>query len=107
MTEQEKKTEQETKINQILNQTTYTREIILQKLEEHNGDVISIIREYMGIKPKVEKKLIHSKNVNQEIYRQIRMTFDDGMRKYREKNPIDIEEVKNNLRESEDRKNKK
>ena len=98
--------EQEKKIHQISNQTTYSRELILQKLEEHNGDVISIIREYMGVKPKVEKKVVHQKSVNQEIYRQIRMTFDDGMRKYREKNPINIEEVKNNLRESEERKNK-
>ena len=50
---------------------------------------------------------INTKQINQEIYRQIRRTMDDGMRTYREKNPINMEEVKNNLRQSEERKNKK
>jgi hypothetical protein len=97
----------EQKIEQILSQTNYSREEILQKLEEHNGDVILVIKEYMGIKPNVENTKIKSKEINQEIYRQIRRTMDDGMRRYREKNPINMEEVTNNLRQSEERKNKK
>lgn len=95
----------EQKIEQILSQTNYSREEILKKIEEHNGDVISIIKEYMGIKPRVENTKINSKQINQEIYRQIRRTMDDGMRTYREKNPINMEEVTNNLRQSEQRKN--
>jgi hypothetical protein len=94
----------EQKIEQILSQTNYSREEILQKLEEHNGDVVLVIKEYMGIKPKVENTKIKSKEINQEIYRQIRRTMDDGMRIYREKNPINMEEVTNNLRQSEERK---
>jgi hypothetical protein len=97
----------EQKIEQILSQTNYSREEIICKIEEHNGDVISIIKEYMGIKPKEENTKINSKQINQEIYKQIRRTMDDGMRTYREKNPINIEEVTNNLRQSEQRKNSK
>jgi hypothetical protein len=96
----------EQKIEQILSQTNYSREEILQKLENHNGDVILVIKEYMGIKSNVENSKIRSNQLNQEIYRQIRRTMDDGMRIYREKNPINIEEVTHNLRESEERKNK-
>jgi hypothetical protein len=106
MTEQEKNIEeQEKQIIQIFNQTNYTREIILQKLKQHNNDTLSIIREYIGITPKVEKREVCKKNINQEIYRQIRIKFDDGMRQYREKHPIDIKEAANNLRQSEERKN--
>ena len=94
----------EQKIEQILSQTNYSREEILQKLENHNGDVILVIKEYMGIKSNVENSKIRSNQLNQEIYRQIRRTMDDGMRIYREKNPINIEEVTHNLRESEERK---
>lgn len=97
----------EKKIEQISSQTNYSREDIIRKIEEHDGDVISIIKEYMGIKPKVENTKIRSNQINQEIYRQIRRTMDDSMRTYREKNPINIEEVSNNLRQSEERKNKK
>jgi hypothetical protein len=94
----------EQKIEQISSQTNYSREEIIHKIEEHNGDVISIIKEYMGIKPKIENTKIKSTQINQEIYRQIRRTMDDSMRTYREKNPINMEEVSNNLRQSEQRK---
>jgi hypothetical protein len=60
----------------------------------------------MGIKQKTLPNKINLNQVNQEIYRQIRRTLDNGMREYREKNPINIEQVANNLRESEERKNK-
>ena len=96
--------EMENKIEQISKQTNYSREEILKKIEEHNGDIVLIIREYMGIKPCVENAKINSKQINQEIFKQIRRTMDDGMRTYREKNPINIEEVKNNLKQSEERK---
>jgi hypothetical protein len=94
----------EKKIEQILTQTNYSREESIRKIEEHNGDIISVIREYMGIKPNIENSKINTKQINQEIYRQIRRTMDDGMRTYREKNPINMEEVTNNLRQSEERK---
>jgi hypothetical protein len=97
----------EKKIEQILSQTNYSREEIICKIEEYDGDVISIIKEYMGIKPKVENTKIRSNQINQEIYRQIRRTMDNSMRSYREKNPINMEEVSNNLKQSEERKNKK
>jgi hypothetical protein len=94
----------EQKIEQILSQTNYSQEEILKKLEENDGDAISVIREYMGIKKKSESNKIKSNQLNQEIYRQIRRTLDDSMKQYREQNPINISEASNNLRESEERK---
>jgi hypothetical protein len=41
--------------------------------------------------------------VNQEIYKQIRLKLDNSMREYREKNPINIEQVVTNFKESEER----
>jgi hypothetical protein len=96
----------ENKIEQILSQTNYSREEILKKLEKHDDDVISVIREYMGIDKKPENNKIKSSQLNQEIYRQIRRTLDDGMKQYREKNPINIGEASSNLKESEERKNR-
>ncbi len=96
----------ENKIEQILSQTNYSREEILQKLEKHDDDAISVIREYMGIDKKSENNKIKSSQLNQEIYRQIRRTLDDGMKQYREKNPINIDEASSNLKESEERKNR-
>ena len=101
--EQDKTKEQEYKIQQILSQTNYTREEIICKMEEHNGDVISIVREYMGIKPKPQQNKINPKNLNQEIYRQIRHTLDNSMKEYRDKHPLDMEQIANNLQESEER----
>lgn len=98
----------EEKIEQILSQTNYSREEIIKKLEEYNGDSISVIREYMGININKNAEIgkIKRNQINQEIYRQIRHTLDSSMRQYREKNPINIDEVRNNLQESEERKNK-
>ena len=99
--------QREDKIQQILRQTNYTVEEIIDKLKQYDGDVISVIREYMGINTKTTQNKINSNQLNQEIYRQIRINLDGVMRQYREKNPMNIEQVANNLRESEERKNKK
>lgn len=98
--------EQEQKINQIISQTNYTEEQALIKLNNFNGNHIEVIKEYLGIKPKAfEKNKIKKNQINQEIFKQIRTTMDESMRKYREDNPINMEQVVNNLRESEDKKN--
>lgn len=103
MKEEEMKKEE--MIGQISRLTTYSREEIIEKLEKYNGDSTSVIKEYMGInvKPTNEKSSIKKNQLNQEIYRQIRRTLDDSMRQYREKNPINMDEAIQNLRESEER----
>ena len=68
-------------IDIVLRQTNYTKEIAIQKLEQHNNNVIDVIKEYMGVKPS-EKKL-PMKSLNQEIYRQIRVKLDTSMDEYR------------------------
>lgn len=97
------------KLHLILTQTNYTEPEAIQKLIEHNDDEVAVIREYMGIKPQTQenKNKVKSTQVNQEIYRQIRKSFDTSMREYREKHPMDMEQVVVNLRESDKREKMK
>jgi hypothetical protein len=44
------------------------------------------------------------KSINQEIFRQIRTKMDVSMKEYRDKNPINIEQVIQNLNEEEENK---
>ena len=70
-------------IDIVLRQTNYTKEVAIQKLEEHNNNTINVIKEYMGVKPAEKKAPI--KSLNQEIYRQIRIKLDTSMDEYRAK----------------------
>ena len=70
-------------IDIVLRQTNYTKEVAIQKLEEHNNNTINVIKEYMGVKPTEKKAPI--KSLNQEIYRQIRIKLDTSMDEYRAK----------------------
>lgn len=94
----------EQNIRVVLSQTTYTEEEAIRKLAEYNDDVTSVIRDYMGIPQKKIKTEINHKSINQEIYRQIRTNLDKSMKEYRDNNPIDMDQVVNNLNESEERK---
>lgn len=67
-------------IDIVLRQTNYTKEIAIQKLEEHNNNPINVIKEYMGVKPTEKKAPV--KSLNQEIYRQIRIKLDTSMDEY-------------------------
>lgn len=92
-------------IKKIMNQTNYTEEIAKKKLEEFNYDFMKVLKDYMGISEKKENNAV--KSINQEIYKQIRHNLDSSMAEYRNKNPIDINQATQNLRESEERlKNK-
>jgi DNA-binding ferritin-like protein len=79
-----KKIATEELIQIIMRQTTYTEEEAGEKLAELGYDPISVIRDFMGIKPK-EQKQETIKSVNQEIYKQIRYKLDESMRQYTEK----------------------
>ena len=86
-------------INIIMTQTNYTEEQARAKMQVFNGDYMQVIRDYMGISVKKEEKKV--KSVNQEIFRQIRTKMD--MKEYRDKHPIDMNQVIENLTESDER----
>jgi hypothetical protein len=91
-------------INIVKTQTNYDDYYAVQKLKEFNYDYMKVIREYMGIK---DKKVQPIKSVNQEIYKQIRYNLDTTMKEYRENNPVNLDQVKTNLQESEDKEKDK
>jgi len=60
------------KIDKILRQTDYTKDIIIQKLEEYKGNEIEVIKSYLRnetIEVAIVKPII---SPHQEIYHQIR-----------------------------------
>ena len=92
-------------IKHIMSQTNYSEEVARAKLQEFNGDFMQVLKDYMGIPIKKDTNKITS--VNQEIYKQIRHSLDQTMKDYREKNPINIDQVITNLQESEEREKDK
>jgi len=102
----DKRSEREEKyVKQIMSQTNYSEEVSRTKLQEFNGDFMQVLKDYMGIPIKKDTNKITS--VNQEIYKQIRHNLDQPMKTYREKNPINIDQVITNLQESEEREKEK
>ena len=71
----------EDKVGFIERQTTYTKEEIERKLEEYNNDINKIIDEYLTI----EKKEVNKKDINQQIYKEIRNLMDTTIRGYEER----------------------
>lgn len=92
-------------LKHIMTQTNYSEEVARSKLHEFNNDYMMVLKEYMGIPIKKDTNKI--KSVNQEIYKQIRYNLDQTMKDYREKNPVNIEQVITNLQESEEREKDK
>ncbi len=88
-------------VAKVLAQTNYTEELAKIKLQEFNYDLIRVLKDYMGI-PEKKTSGTQIKSINQEIYRQIRHTLDSSMKEYRDKNPVNIEQVVTNLTESEE-----
>jgi len=95
----------EAHIKQIMSQTNYSEEVARNKLIEFNYDFMRVLKNYMGIPEKKEINTI--KSINQEIYKQIRSNLDETMKEYREKNPLNIDQVVANLHESDERENDK
>jgi hypothetical protein len=87
-------------LEKVMTQTNYTKEEALEKLKLFNCDYMRVLKDYMGIPEKKETKI---KSVNQEIFKQIRLKLDTSMKEYREKNPINIDQVVTNFKESEQR----
>lgn len=88
-------------VKDIMTQTNYSEEVAREKLALFNNDFMKVLKDYMGIKDNEKPRQI--KSVNQEIYKQIRHNLDKSMKDYREKNPVNVDQVITNLQESEER----
>lgn len=95
----------EKNIQKVMIHTNYTQEIAREKLQLFNCDYMKVIRDYMGISEKKEDKKL--KSVNQEIFRQIRTKLDSSMKEYREKHPVNMEQIIENFKESDEREKKR
>jgi hypothetical protein len=89
-------------IQRVMSQTTYSEEEAREKLTLFNYDYIKVIKNFMGIKQNNNVKI---KSINQEIYKQIRCNLDISMKNYRENNPLNIDDVIEKIKESEQKFN--
>jgi len=92
-------------VKKILSHTNYSEEEATKKLKLFNYDYMKVIRDYMGISEKKQQNKV--KSINQEIYRQLRIKLDNSMKEYREKNPINMGQVMENFKESDEREKNK
>lgn len=92
-------------IKHIMTQTNYSEEEAKSKLQEFSNDFMMVLKDYMGIP--IQKQTNGVKSVNQEIYKQIRYNLDQTMKDYREKNPVNLEQIITNLQESDEREKDK
>jgi hypothetical protein len=69
----------------VVRQTNYTEEKAIEKLNQHNNDVLTVIREYMSpavINIDVDNT-INKKSINQQIYSEIRNLMDNAAATYK------------------------
>lgn len=66
----------------ISRQTDYTLDEIKDKLIEYNYNSIDVIKEYMGVQKEKPRPIT---SINQEIYKQIRMKLDEGIKDFNDK----------------------
>lgn len=92
-------------IKHIMTQTNYSEEEAKSKLQEFSNDFMMVLKDYMGIP--IQKQTNRVKSVNQEIYKQIRYNLDQTMKDYRDKNPVNLEQIITNLQESDEREKDK
>jgi NACalpha-BTF3-like transcription factor len=97
--EQEKKQKEirnEEMIKLIMRQTDYDYDTCKDKLKEHNGNYIEVIKYYIsdGKNNTNKNQQIKQKSTNQQIYSQIRSFMDYGSRKYEEKKSIEERKIK-------------
>lgn len=57
------------KVQMLMRQTDYSDTTAREKLTQHNFDMVSCIKEYMGVESKKKEKPI---SLNQRIYKEIR-----------------------------------
>ena len=71
----------------VMRQTDYTDVQALEKLNEHNNNITTVIREYMfaNVKEKTKEKETLEKSTNQQIYHDIRSLMDNASLTYNAK----------------------
>jgi len=69
-------------INVIMRQTDYSKEVAIEKLKQHNNNVIEVVREYMN--PPIQE-LKNTKSTSQLIYGEIRSLMGSAATNYRMK----------------------
>ena len=79
------------KIDIVMRQTNYDKEMAETKLKEHGDDIMKVINEYMEIPEKQEAPMV---SVNQEKFRQFRKLVEDQNNNY----------VKNELAKNNEKK---
>ena len=67
-------------IELIMRQTEYDEATTISKLKHYKGDVVQVIREFMGGK-KLSKKV--PSTTNQKVFGEIRYMMDDAAERYR------------------------
>lgn len=66
----------------ISRQTDYTLDEIKDKLIEYNYNSLDVIKEYMGVQKEKPRPIT---SINQEIYKQIRVKLDEGIKDFNDK----------------------
>ena len=70
----------------VMGQTGYNAEEALQKLRDHNNDILAIVREYMGAPTAVAAPKI---TTNQAIYKEMRGLMDNAATTHRRKKELE------------------
>lgn len=69
----------------IMRQTDYSREIAFEKLKDHNMDIMSVVREWMGVES-IQKK---ERSSNQMVFDEFRNFLDSASRDYYNKKELE------------------
>lgn len=69
----------------IMRQTDYNRDVALEKLKEHNMDIISVVREWMGVES-IQNK---DRSSNQMVFDEFRSFLDSASRNYYKKKELE------------------
>ena len=68
-------------IGVVMRQTTYTFEDAFNKLREHKGEPVNVIKEFMGTLDN-KKKTVEATTTNQKVFSEIRNFMDDVNKSY-------------------------
>ena len=85
-------------INIIIRQTDYDEDTALEKLQNNNYDLISVIRNFMGPKKEVSINISENKTLNQRVYHEMGTMLDTANATYRAKKERE-EELENQMRQ--------
>lgn len=71
--------------NRIMRQTDYNRDVALEKLKQHNMDIVSVVREWMGVES-IQKK---ERSSNQMVFDEFRSFLDGASINYYKKKELE------------------